>query len=33
METISDMDIGHSEIVNHFTADTAKWLNGLKIHP
>lgn len=33
METISDMDIGHSEIVNHFTADTSKWLNGLKIHP
>ena len=27
METISDMDIGHSEIINHFTADTAKWLN------
>ena len=24
METISDMDIGHSEIINHFTADTAK---------
>lgn len=33
METISDMDIGHSEIINHFTADTAKWLIGLKIHP
>lgn len=33
MDTISDMDIGHSEIINHFTADTAKWLNGLKIHP
>ena len=33
METISDMDIGHSEIINHFTGDTAKWLNGLKIHP
>ena len=33
METISDMDIGHSEIINHITADTAKWLNGLKIHP
>ena len=33
METISDMDIGHSEIINHFTADTAKWLNELKIHP
>lgn len=33
METISDMDIGHSEIINHFTAYTAKWLNGLKIHP
>ena len=30
METISDMDIGHSEIINHFTADTAKWLNELK---
>ena len=33
MEAIFDMDIGHSEIVNHFTADTAKWLNDLKIHP
>ena len=33
METISDMDIGHSEIINHFTADTAKWLNELKFHP
>ena len=33
METISRMDIGHSEIINHFTADTAKWLNDLKIHP
>ena len=33
METISGMDIGHSEIFNHFTADTAKWLNDLKIHP
>ena len=33
METISNMDIGHSEIINHFTADTAKWLNDLKIHP
>ncbi len=33
METISGMDIGHSEIINHFTADTAKWLNDLKIHP
>ena len=33
MEIISRMDIGHSEIINHFTADTAKWLNDLKIHP
>ena len=33
METISDMDIGRSEIINHLTADTAKWLNDLKIHP
>ena len=32
MEAIFDMDIGHSEIVNHFTADSAKWLNDLKIH-
>ena len=33
MKTISRMDIGHSEIINHLTADTAKWLNDLKIHP
>ena len=33
MKTISGMDIGHSEIINHLTADTAKWLNDLKIHP
>ena len=33
MKTISRMDIGHSEIINHLTADTATWLNDLKIHP
>lgn len=33
MKTISHMDLGHSEIINHFTADTAKWLNDLKIQP
>ena len=33
MKTISRMDIGHREIINHLTADTAKWLNDLKIHP
>ena len=33
MKTIYRMDIGHSEIINHLTADTAKWLNDLKIHP
>ena len=33
METISGMDIGRSEIINHLTADTVKWLNDLKIHP
>lgn len=32
METIAKMDIGKSEIIDHFTADTAKWLNGFKIH-
>lgn len=32
MATISKMDIGHSEIIDYFSADTAKWLNSYKIH-
>ena len=32
MDTIATMDVGHSEIIDHHTADTAKWLNGFKIH-
>lgn len=32
MHTISQMDIGYSEIIDHFSPDTAKWLNGFKIH-
>jgi diketogulonate reductase-like aldo/keto reductase len=32
MDAIAGMDAGHSEIISHFTADTAKYLNGHKIH-
>lgn len=32
MSAIAKLDLGHSEIINHFTADTAKFLNGWKIH-
>ncbi len=32
MAEINALDIGHSEIVNHSLAETAKWLNGWKIH-
>lgn len=32
MADIAKMDLGHSEIINHFSPDTAKWLNGWKIH-
>lgn len=32
MNVIRSMDIGHSEIIDHSTAETAKWLNGWKIH-
>ncbi|WP_141604054.1 aldo/keto reductase [Terrilactibacillus laevilacticus] len=30
--SIATLDVGKSEIINHFTADTAKRLNGWKIH-
>lgn len=32
MKAIEGMDIGHSEIINHYSACTAKALNNLKIH-
>lgn len=32
MKAIATMDIGHSEIINHYSACTARALNELKIH-
>ena len=32
MDAIAALDLGHSEIIDHSTADTAKFLNGWKIH-
>lgn len=32
MQKIAMMDTGKSEIINHFSAETAKFLNGYKIH-
>ena len=32
MAKIATMDIGRSEVVDHFSPQTAKWLNGFKIH-
>ena len=32
MEAVGKLDLGHSEIIDHSTAETAKWLNGWKIH-
>ena len=32
MEAIAQMDLGHSEIIDHFSANTAKYLNEFKIH-
>ena len=32
MNTIATLDLGHSEIIDHFTPQTAKFLNGWKIH-
>lgn len=32
MSVISGLDLGHSEIIDHGAAETAKWLNGWKIH-
>ena len=32
MKAIAAMDLGHSEIINHYSACTAKALNNTKIH-
>lgn len=32
MSDIAKLDIGHSEIIDHNAPETAKWLNGWKIH-
>ena len=32
MSAIGGLDLGHSEIIDHSAAETAKWLNGWKIH-
>lgn len=32
MQTIKKLDIGHSEVIDHRSACTAKWLNEWKIH-
>lgn len=32
MAAISSLDLGHSEIIDHSAAETAKWLNGWHIH-
>lgn len=32
MASIQALDLGHSEIIDHSAADTAKFLNGWKIH-
>lgn len=32
MQAISEKDLGHSEIINHFDPQLVKMLNGMKIH-
>lgn len=32
MQAIARLDLGHSEIVDHASPETAKWLNSWKIH-
>lgn len=33
MEAIARMDTGHSDVVDHASPQTAKWLNSFRIHP
>lgn len=32
MQKIATLDTGKSDIIDHFTAETANFLNGYKIH-
>lgn len=32
MDVIGSLDLGHSENIDHTSAETAKWLNRWKIH-
>lgn len=32
MAMIGSLDLGHSKIVDHSSAETAKWLNSVKVH-
>lgn len=32
MNVIGSLDLEHSKIIGHSSAETAKWLNGWKIH-
>lgn len=32
LDVIATLDVGHSEIIDHFTGETAKYLNSHKIH-
>ena len=33
MDAIAALDIGHSEIINHYSSSTARALNAMRIHP
>lgn len=33
MADIAKMDVGHSEIVDHFSPAFVKMLHGMKLHP
>lgn len=33
MAEIGELDTGCSQVVDHFSPQTAKWLNGFRIHP
>lgn len=33
MAEIGELDTGRSQVVDHFSPQTAKWLNGFRIHP
>lgn len=32
MNTIASLDVGYSQIIDHFSADTTKWLKDFKLH-